>query len=74
MGKVTWFLLILLITGGLATAYRFGMLTPEQFLYVGKLIVGWTAWTAAVAVLYGLLEKLFPGFLCSAHEDGPPPA
>jgi hypothetical protein len=30
MGKVTWFLLILLITGGLATAYRFGMLTPSN--------------------------------------------
>ena len=40
MGKVTWILLILLIAGGLATAYRFGMLTPEQFIYVGKLIVG----------------------------------
>jgi hypothetical protein len=74
MGKVTWVLLILLIAGGLATAYRFGMLTPEQFIYVGKLIVGWTAWTVVIAVLYGLLEKLFPKFLCSAHEDGAPPA
>lgn len=74
MGKVTGFLLIVLIAGGLATAYRFGMLTPEQFIYVGKLIVGWTAWTVVVAVIYAGLERLFPNFLCSPHEDHTPPA
>lgn len=69
MGKVTWFLLILLVAGGIATAYRFGMLTQEQFIYVGKLIVGWTAWTAVLAVIYAGLEKVFPNFLCAPHED-----
>ena len=69
MGKIMWAFLILLLIAGAAAGYRFGLGTVEQFIYVGKMIVGWTLWTVVLAAIYAGLERLFPNFLCSPHQD-----
>jgi hypothetical protein len=69
MGKTMWAFLILLLIAGAAAGYRFGLGTVDQFIYVGKMIVGWTLWTVILAVLYAGLERLFPNFLCAPHQD-----
>ena len=42
----------------------------EHIVYLGKFIIGWTGWACLVALIYYGLEKLFPGFLCTAHHEG----
>ena len=46
--------------------------TPEQILYLVKMVLGWTAWTCLVAVAYAGLEKLFPHILCAPPAEDPP--
>ncbi len=69
MGKVYGLTTLLIVVLALAAAWSFGFVAPEQFAYLGNMIVGWTAWTCFVAVLYAGLEKLFPNLLCSPHQD-----
>jgi hypothetical protein len=76
MGRIIGGVLtVVLVVAFLVTAYGFGFLGWEQVAYVGELIVGWTAYTIVIALLYAGLEKLFPNVLCAAaHEDANPRA
>ena len=69
MGKVYGLTTLLIVVLALAAAWMFGFVAAEQFSYLGNMIVGWTAWTCFVAVVYAGLEKLFPNLLCSPHRD-----
>jgi hypothetical protein len=64
-------LFIAFIGAALTVAWFFGGLGVDQFIYLATLIIGWTAWTLAIAVLYRLLEKLFPNVLCAPLVDEP---
>ena len=69
MGKVYGLTTLLIVVLALAAAWMSGFVAAEQFAYLGNMIVGWTAWTCFVAVVYAGLEKLFPNLLCSPHRD-----
>jgi len=56
--------LLVLLAAGAAVAWTFGFLQFEQLIYLVKMIVGWTAWTVFVAVVYAGCERLFPNLLC----------
>ena len=66
---VTFFLIV----GAALAAHSFGFLGLADFLYVGKLIAGWTAYTCLIAIIYKGLEMLMPGLLCAPIEDPAPP-
>lgn len=61
--------IILILGVTLAFAAGRGYSTIEQIAYFIKMIVGWTAWTGFVAIVYAGLEKLLPGLLCTPPSD-----
>jgi hypothetical protein len=71
----TWIILLFALVM-LGWAMNRGLIatpTPEQILYLVKMVLGWTAWTCLVALVYTGLEKLFPRILCAPPaEDSPP--
>jgi hypothetical protein len=60
LGLIVTALLIIL---AMIAAHSFGFLGIADFIYVGKLLAGWTAYTCAVAIVYSGVEKLMPGIL-----------
>jgi hypothetical protein len=64
MEKIFLAALFVLLAAGVTMAAAFGFLQLEQLVYLLKMIVGWTAWTCAVAVIYAGCERLFPNVLC----------
>jgi hypothetical protein len=75
MGRIGLVATGVLIVLAMLAAHSFGFLGTDDFLYVGKLLAGWTAYTCVIALLYAGLEKLIPGILCAppAEESLPPP-
>jgi hypothetical protein len=63
-----------LIVGAGLAAHSFGFLGLDDFLYVGKLIAGWTAYTVVIAIIYKGIELLMPGILCAPNQDPAPPS
>jgi hypothetical protein len=61
-------LVVLLLVAGVV-AMAFGFVKLEQIVYVVKMIAGWTAWTAFVAVVYAGCERLFPDLLCAPAAE-----
>jgi hypothetical protein len=64
MEKIFLAALFALLTAGAAMAAAFGFLQLEQLVYLVKMIVGWTAWTCLVALIYAGCERLLPNVLC----------
>src|SRR3954467_6607567 len=71
--KIGLIVTFFLIVGAGIAAHSFGFLGLDDFLYVGKLIAGWTAYTALVAILYKGIEMLMPSILCAPTQDPTPP-
>lgn len=74
--KIGLIVTAILIVLALLAAHSFGFLGVDDFLYVGKLLAGWTAYTCLIAIAYKGLELLMPRILCATTEDpaAPPPA
>ena len=49
-----------------------GYVTTEQIIYFIKMAIGWTLWVFLVAIIYFVLEKMFPKLLCSQIADPSP--
>ena len=71
MERIFLIALFVLLAAGGAVAWSFGFLQLEQFVYLVKMIVGWTAWTVFVAVVYAGCERLFPNLLCPPAPRDP---
>ena len=73
MSKPMTLLLVAFIVAALVVLWKFGGLGLDQLVYVGNIILGWTLWTAGVAIAYAALEKLFPNVLCAPSDDASAP-
>jgi hypothetical protein len=60
LGVIVTAIIIIL---AMIAAHAFGFLGIDDFIYVGKLLAGWTAYTCAVAIIYAGVERLMPGIL-----------
>ena len=70
MERIFLVALSLLLAAGIAVAAKFGFLQLDQLVYLVKMVVGWTAWTCVVAMIYARCENLFPNVLRPpADED-----
>jgi hypothetical protein len=66
-----------LVVFALMAANSFGFLGVDDLVYAVKLIAGWTAYVAVIAIVYAGVERLMPGILCTAAPEdtaSPPPA
>jgi hypothetical protein len=68
-GFGTPLLAVLLLGGAAAAAWKFGFVSFDQLIYLGKMVIGWTAWSGLVALGYAGLERLFPKALHAAHDE-----
>jgi hypothetical protein len=72
MSKAMTIVLVVFIALALLVAWKFDGLGAERMIYLGKMVAGWLVWTAAVAVVYRALEKLFPHVLCPPPTEEAP--
>jgi hypothetical protein len=73
MSKPMWVVFSTFIAAALVVAWKFGGLGIDQFVALFKMLIGWTLWTAAIAIAYAGLERFFPGVLCARATDEPKP-
>jgi hypothetical protein len=66
-----WIGILIVAAAAVAGAWKLGYVTPDQMVYITKMVAGWTGWTALVAVAYAGIERLFPGVLCPPRTDDP---